>query len=142
LALPLFVEAGYCFMLAAALGLCMPKPSRAIMLIAFFGGSTCLKWGWGVGPRIEFERTFFGLGPGHVHYGALTAVQAAVMSLLFLVGLDLRDEERDQESSAWRQRMNNLVDTEQASPSVVDAEIIGEDRPAGSASSEQSRLQD
>jgi hypothetical protein len=140
LALPFAVATGYCFTLAAALALCIRKSARAVIAISLIGGYGWIRGGWTIGSRLEFQRTFFGPGQGHVHYGALPALQIAVMGLLFLVALDLRDEERDEESSKLRQRTNNLVDAARESPRVMDAEIIEEDRQSGSVSPSEDPL--
>jgi len=122
LALPFLVTVEYLFMMAAGVALCSLKSARVIIWIAAFGIYNCLRGEYGVGTRLEFEETFFGLSrSGHVHYGGLLAAHLVVMVALVLASLDLRDEQSSQETQQGSQ-----IAVESRDAPVIDSEIVQE----------------
>ncbi len=129
LALPLTVDLNYVFILVAGLALGMSKPGTPLIWISLLGGYQCLR-GWDVALKIEFEETFFGRsGLGHVHYSGLMATHLVVFGLLFLVALDLRDEEHEKQLSEWRRRTERWAAAPREPAKVIDAEIVEEGVP-------------
>lgn len=124
LALPLTVDLNYLVGLVAGFVLGMSEPATPLMCISLLGGYQCVR-GWDLALRIEWNRTLFGnSGLGHVHYNGLMMTHLLIISLLFLVGLDLRDEQRDEESSEERGKLDRLVVAARKPPKVIDAEIV------------------
>ena len=136
LALPVNFAAGYVLMAFMATAVSLRVPAQLITWFPLIWISGAIKWR--SGTRMAFEATFFGSsGRGQVHYGGLLAANLMVMAALFLVALDLRDEE-----SSPQPRNRSRLMVEPREPPTIDAEIVEEGKPADCPRRDPPRLHD
>ena len=136
LALPLQVAGEYLLLVFVLLAVCCRWPAKVVLSSALIGVYNSIRMN-GVGTCLEFKATFYGFSDhGQVQYSELIAAHVVVMVALFLVSLELLEEE----SLPKAGRRDEFAGPR--GPQVLDAEIVPEDEGAGKTRSNPRCLHD
>jgi len=128
---------------------CLRITARTIKWVAIVGALSCYRgWYWRDFGPWNFEDTFFGSSArGHAQYGGLLVTHLVVMGALFLVALDLHDDESSEEAQQRSQRSQLPVESHEPPPAIpeppfIDAEIVQENEGADNTQHNPPRLHD